>query len=95
LIRSLRSAGGVDLLIFCIRGGRLSATLQHNYRLFSEFLCQNQVPIALVVTNLEREQWRMEDWWDQNSESARIEHGIEVVGRACITAIPGLENICG
>ncbi|KAF9222623.1 hypothetical protein BS17DRAFT_783150 [Gyrodon lividus] len=35
LIRSLRSGGGVDPLIFCIRGGRLSATLQHDCRLFS------------------------------------------------------------
>ncbi|KIJ67583.1 hypothetical protein HYDPIDRAFT_84196 [Hydnomerulius pinastri MD-312] len=91
LIHSLRSAGGVDLLMFCIRGGRLPATLQNNYRLFSEFLCHGRVPIALVITNLERE-LNMEDWWQRNC--TRIEeNGINAVGHACITATPGLENM--
>ncbi|KAI6044683.1 P-loop containing nucleoside triphosphate hydrolase protein [Pisolithus marmoratus] len=55
LIKRLREAGGVDLLLFCIRGNRVTMTTQSNYRLFYEILCGQQVPIALVITHLERE----------------------------------------
>ncbi|KIK27898.1 hypothetical protein PISMIDRAFT_674209, partial [Pisolithus microcarpus 441] len=55
LIQKLSKAGGVDLLLFCIRGNRVTATTQSNYRLFYEVLCDKQVPIALVITHLERE----------------------------------------
>ncbi|KAG1761997.1 hypothetical protein EDD22DRAFT_602053 [Suillus occidentalis] len=65
LINTLKERGGVNLLLFCIRGGRVTATMQSNYRLFFEFLCEEKVPLALVVTNLEREV-RMEDWYTRN-----------------------------
>ncbi|KAG1831903.1 P-loop containing nucleoside triphosphate hydrolase protein, partial [Suillus subalutaceus] len=84
LIKELDKQGGIDLLLFCIRAGRMTATLQSNYRLFHEFLCEKKVPIVLVITNLEREQ-RMEDWWDQEHENLR-KHEIHVAGHACITA---------
>ncbi|KAF8137280.1 hypothetical protein EV363DRAFT_1446163 [Boletus edulis] len=53
LITSLHHSGGIDLLLFCIRGGRINATMQPNYRLFFEFLCEKKVPLAFIVTNLE------------------------------------------
>ncbi|KAG1724246.1 P-loop containing nucleoside triphosphate hydrolase protein [Suillus lakei] len=65
LIKALDRAGGIDLLLFCIRAGRVPDALQSNYRLFHEFLCEKKVPIVLVITNLEEEQ-RMEDWWERN-----------------------------
>ncbi|KAG1731284.1 hypothetical protein EDB19DRAFT_1340567 [Suillus lakei] len=56
LIVSLRNRGGVHGLLFCMKAGRVSNTVQQNYKLFFEFLCQEQVPLALVVTNLENEE---------------------------------------
>ncbi|KIK42286.1 hypothetical protein CY34DRAFT_39915, partial [Suillus luteus UH-Slu-Lm8-n1] len=56
LIKKLESEGGIDLLLFCMRAGRVSGMLQSNYRLFHEFLCEKKVPIVLAITNLEREQ---------------------------------------
>ncbi|KAI6044682.1 hypothetical protein EDC04DRAFT_327008 [Pisolithus marmoratus] len=85
LIQKLSSAGGVDLLLFCIRGNRITATTQSNYRLFYEVLCDKQVPIALVVTHLERE-YRMEDWWFRN-EGNILKYGIKCAGHACVTGI--------
>ncbi|KAI6044693.1 P-loop containing nucleoside triphosphate hydrolase protein [Pisolithus marmoratus] len=85
LIRSLGETGGIHLLLFCMRGGRITATAQSNYRLFHEFLCDKQVPIALIFTGLEREE-RMEGWWDRNQASIR-RFGIHSVGHACITAV--------
>ncbi|KAI9572107.1 P-loop containing nucleoside triphosphate hydrolase protein [Boletus coccyginus] len=85
LLRDLGNAGGVDLLLFCIRGSRITATTQGNYRLFHEVLCNKEVPIALVVTNLERET-RMEDWWVRNEGYIKM-YGIHSVGHACVTGI--------
>ncbi|KAG1831906.1 P-loop containing nucleoside triphosphate hydrolase protein [Suillus subalutaceus] len=90
LIKKLESEGGIDLLLFCMRAGRVSGMLQSNYRLFHEFLCEKKVPIVLVITNLEREQ-RMEDWWDR--EHAHLDkYQINVTGHACITAANYLEG---
>jgi GTPase Era involved in 16S rRNA processing len=84
LINTLKERGGVNLLLFCIRGGRVTATMQSNYRLFFEFLCEEKVPLALVVTNLEREV-RMEDWYTRNMGHLE-KHNIRSAGHACITA---------
>ena len=83
LIRKLNEAGGVDLLLFCIRGNRITATTQSNYRLFYEVLCDKQVPIALVITHLEREP-RMEDWWERNKDNIS-RYGIKSASHACVT----------
>ncbi|KAI6000730.1 P-loop containing nucleoside triphosphate hydrolase protein [Pisolithus albus] len=85
LIKALGSAGGIHLLLFCMRGGRITATAQSNYRLFHEFLCDRKVPIALIFTGLEREQ-KMEAWWERNQASIK-RFGIHSVGHACITAV--------
>ncbi|KAG1733674.1 hypothetical protein EDD22DRAFT_852579 [Suillus occidentalis] len=88
LIKELDRKGGIDLLLFCIRAGRMTATLQSNYRLFHEFLCEKKVPIVLAITGLERKQ-NMEDWWD--AEHSTLErNAIRVAGHACITAADGL-----
>ncbi|KIK42914.1 hypothetical protein CY34DRAFT_82765 [Suillus luteus UH-Slu-Lm8-n1] len=84
LIKELDSQGGIDLLLFCVRAGRVTATLQSNYRLFHEFFCEKKVPIVLAITNLEKEQ-RMEDWWDRNHHTFD-KYQIQVAGHACITA---------
>ena len=86
LIQHLTSQGGVDLLLFCIRGNRVTATTQSNYRLFYEVLCRSSVPIGLVITHLEREV-DMEKWWDRNVESLE-KYGIKAAGHACVTGLP-------
>ncbi|KAF9244999.1 P-loop containing nucleoside triphosphate hydrolase protein [Melanogaster broomeanus] len=85
LICKLSEAGGVDLLLFCIRGSRITATTQSNYRLFYEVLCDKRVPIALVITNLEREV-KMEDWWERNKMYIE-KYGIHSAGHACVTGV--------
>jgi GTPase Era involved in 16S rRNA processing len=90
LINALKERGGINLLLFCIRGGRVTATMQSNYRLFFEFLCEEKVPLALVVTNLEREK-RMEDWYTRN-EIHLEKQNIRSLGHACITAATTLDG---
>ncbi|KAI6044901.1 P-loop containing nucleoside triphosphate hydrolase protein [Pisolithus marmoratus] len=86
LIRRVAAAGGVNLLLFCMPGRRVTRTAQSNYRLFYEMLCESKVPIGLVITNLEREK-DMENWWMRN-EKALYGFGIKSVGHACVTGLP-------
>ncbi|KAN0076721.1 P-loop containing nucleoside triphosphate hydrolase protein [Tylopilus felleus] len=86
LIHQLSNRGGVDLLLFCIRAPRITATSQANYRLFFEALCRSSVPIAFVITHLEQE-LDMEGWWTRNAE--RLERwGFKAAGHACVTGLP-------
>ncbi|KAG1836414.1 hypothetical protein DFJ58DRAFT_690957, partial [Suillus subalutaceus] len=92
LIASLQNQGGVHGLLFCIKGGnRILESTQQNYRLFHEFLCQEKVPLALVITNLENVE-NMDDWWMENQDVIK-EYGIAPVTQVCITTIKGLKNV--
>ncbi|KAH7926916.1 hypothetical protein BV22DRAFT_1127798 [Leucogyrophana mollusca] len=90
LVSTLTKQGGIHLLVFCIRGGRITTTTEQNYRLFNEFLCHRDVPVALVITGLELED-RMEDWWVRNEEALRG-FGMKSVAHACVTATLGVER---
>ncbi|KAJ8581562.1 hypothetical protein M405DRAFT_615230 [Rhizopogon salebrosus TDB-379] len=91
LITELNQEGGIDLLLFCVRAGRITATDQTNYRLFYEWMCEKKVPVVLVLTGLEREQNSMEDWWNRNKHMF-AKYEIRVVGHACITAANDLDG---
>ncbi|KAG2066035.1 hypothetical protein BDR04DRAFT_1170994 [Suillus decipiens] len=86
LIHELQRQGGIDLLVFCMRAGRLTSTLQTNYRLFHEFLCNKKVPIVVVITCLENEAGEMDAWWTRNLDMFN-EQEVDVADHACITAL--------
>ncbi|KAG1850168.1 P-loop containing nucleoside triphosphate hydrolase protein [Suillus subluteus] len=88
LIQNLEKQGGIDLLLFCMRVGRLTATHRSNYRLFNEFLCEKKVPIVIAITHLENEPGEMDAWWERN-EATFHRQEFYVAGHACITAIKG------
>ncbi|KIM63739.1 hypothetical protein SCLCIDRAFT_1213887 [Scleroderma citrinum Foug A] len=89
-IQSLTNAGGIHLLLFCLRRARITATVQSNYRLFHEFLCDKRVPIAFIFTGLEKEQ-KVEDWWSRNQRDIK-KYGIHSVADARITAVHDLDD---
>lgn len=89
LVRDLHKQGGIDLLVFCKKFGRLTASELSCFRLFQEFLCDNQIPVAFVITHLESQD-PMEKWWETNGEDLLKAFNLKtsaVVGHACITAI--------
>ena len=90
LIKGLEHSGGVHLLLLCMRG-RITKSVQQNYTLFLNILCEKKVPLGVVVTNLENEPC-MEGWWTANEEVFK-KYGISANGHACITAIPGIEGV--
>jgi hypothetical protein len=79
--------GGVSLLVYCIRGTRFRDIMQINYDLFCSIICQNKVPVVVVVTGLENES-PMESWWDENGAQLRA-HGMTFAGHACVTTTRG------
>ena len=85
LIRRLEATGGISLFLFCVRGNRITATTQSNYRLFYEVLGKKEVPIAFAVTHLEREM-DMEQWWVRNSQLLE-KNSMLSAGHACITTL--------
>ncbi|KAF9222635.1 hypothetical protein BS17DRAFT_783164 [Gyrodon lividus] len=91
LISKLESSGGISLLVFCMKAGRISAPMQQTYNLFVEVLCNYKVPVVIAVTHLETYDC-MEQWWSEN-ENLISEYGLKSVGHACITATPGYKNM--
>ncbi|KAH7921524.1 kinase-like protein [Leucogyrophana mollusca] len=90
LVMSMAAMGGIHLLIFCFRAGRLTEAVRRTYSLFSDFLCESKVPVALVITHTEAFT-PMEDWWIIN-QAEFTGYGIRPVAHACITTIPGVEG---
>jgi hypothetical protein len=54
-VNALKERGGIDMLLYCVREDKTNdlqkMNLENHYRLLHEVLCDEEVPIALVVTN--------------------------------------------
>jgi hypothetical protein len=85
--------GGVNLLVYCIRGTRLRDIVRVNYDLFWGIICQCKVPIVLVITGLELEE-NMDRWWKDN-EGELEAMGMKFDGHACITTTKGKTDKMG
>jgi hypothetical protein len=82
LLSDLTQSRGVHLLVFCMRKGRITTTLEGFYRTFTLGVCQAKVPAVLVVTGLD-DQVEREKWWSRNG--TRFEgHGMTFRGHACV-----------
>ncbi|KAG2755333.1 hypothetical protein P692DRAFT_2075649 [Suillus brevipes Sb2] len=89
LMKELKDRGGVHLLLYCIKAGRIPPTFVTNYRLFYEFFFEEKIPVALIVTHLERED-PMDEWYTRNKGSFD-RHAVKCVDHACITAAANLD----
>ncbi|KAE9402898.1 hypothetical protein BT96DRAFT_515542 [Gymnopus androsaceus JB14] len=86
--------GGVSLLMFVMKGPRITDAARKNYRMFYEGFCRKKVPVVIVVTGMENEP-NMDDWW-YNNAWAFNERNMLFHGHACITATTGkLDAITG
>ncbi|KAJ3860828.1 hypothetical protein EV359DRAFT_48408 [Lentinula novae-zelandiae] len=86
LLRNLED--GITLLVYCMRGPRITEALQRNYIVFYDGFCQKKVPIVLAVTALEDQEPDMESWWTENKDAFQ-KYGMEFSGHACMTATRG------
>ena len=86
LLRKLET--GVSLLVFCMRGPRITESCVKNWRLFWEIICQRRVPILLAITGLENQENGMDSWWTENEEYF-MRYEMYPNGVACLTATRG------
>ena len=95
LIHDLRSRAGIELLlVFCKKHGRLTPSELNTCRFFREFLCEDRVPVAFIITHLGGHN-PMEKWWETNGEYLLKACNLEtnaVAGHACITSAPDDPN---
>ncbi|KAF8970951.1 P-loop containing nucleoside triphosphate hydrolase protein [Flammula alnicola] len=92
LVQNLQ--GGINLLVYCIRGTRFRDIWVVNYDLFSQIICEGKVPIVIVITGLEHEDPDMDGWWEKNSkEFAR--RGMQFASQACVTTTKGKKSKSG
>ncbi|KAF7986971.1 hypothetical protein HWV62_25 [Athelia sp. TMB] len=78
---------GISLVVFCVRGPRLTSSVVENYKLFHSAFGRGKVPIVLIVTGLEQKE-PMDDWWLENKEKFH-NRGMIFGGQACVTASRG------
>ena len=86
LLRELRSANGIHLLVYCMRGSSVRKSLTRNYVIFHSAICRKKVPIVAVVTGLENEPTSMDDWWI-NGEKELAKYKMRFDDHACVTTI--------
>ncbi|KIJ18188.1 hypothetical protein PAXINDRAFT_54307, partial [Paxillus involutus ATCC 200175] len=87
LQKELAVPGGIDLLVYCIRADRIKSAHLERYKFVYEEVCKKAVPVALVVTGLERYPPKkdMDSWWSVNEEDIQ-KFGLWFCAHACITA---------
>lgn len=93
LLRELRGANGIHLLVYCIRGPSVRKSLARNYTIFYSAICRKKVPIVAVVTGLENEPSSMEDWWT-TGEKELVKYKMRFIDHACVTTID-MEKLVG
>jgi predicted GTPase len=94
LVTDLSNSGGVNLLVFVMKRGRLTETIHKNYELFHHGFCNSKVPIVVVVTGCEDIEPTMDRWWIDN-EASFTKAGMPFDGHACVCAFKGRKTNTG
>ena len=94
LVTDLSNSGGVNLLVFVMKRGRLTETIYKNYDLFHHGFCNSNVPIVVVVTGCEDIEPTMDRWWIDNS-ALLTKAGMSFDGHACVCAFKGRKTNTG
>ena len=87
LVTDLSKSGGVNLLVFVVKCGRLTEATDTNYKLFHRGFCDSNVLIVIVVTGCEDVE-PMNMWWTDNEQSF-TEAEMLFNGHACVCAYKG------
>ncbi|KAG9311031.1 hypothetical protein JVU11DRAFT_8929 [Chiua virens] len=65
IAQGMKRTGGIDLLLFCFRAGRLRIRHARNYNLFYAAICRKKVLVAMVVLGPEE---GADTWWERNEQ---------------------------
>ena len=85
-LQERRRRGELDLLVFCVKGGRAHAAMSKAYTTFCCATRRTAIPVVIAITHLERVQPTMEAWW-QDNERRLGNLGFLFDGHACLTCL--------
>ncbi|KAF9219346.1 hypothetical protein BS17DRAFT_427950 [Gyrodon lividus] len=89
LQRQHSTSGGIDLLLCCVRAGRMKTADFERYKFVYEEVCRKTIPVAIVVTGLENYQPEGDmDWWWSVNERELLKLGFQFCAHACVTSLP-------
>ena len=94
LLADLSNSGGVNLLVFVMKRGRLTDSIHKNYTLFHHGFCESKVPIVVIVTGCEDVEPSKDAWWIDNGYWF-TNAGITFDGHACVCAFRGRKSDTG
>jgi len=94
LVTDLSNSGGVSLLVFVMKQGRLTESILKNYTLFHRGFCDSNVSIMIIVTGCENVQPTMDTWWTEN-EASFTNAGMLFDAHACVCASKGRKTDIG
>lgn len=67
----MKRNGGVDVVVYCMRRGRLSNEQVTHLRTIWKTYCRGNVPLVLVVSGVDFRRGSTERWWEANGEDLK------------------------
>jgi len=80
----LKRSGGVDLVVYCMRRGRLSSEQARHLRTIWKMFCHGDVPLVLVVSGVDYRRGSTEKWWEANGEDLRNAVQVRFADHICL-----------
>ncbi|KAF8060785.1 P-loop containing nucleoside triphosphate hydrolase protein [Lyophyllum atratum] len=80
------TAGGVNLLVYVVRGPRITAHHETTYKMFHDIFCEKEVPIILLLTHMDdvlNKPGAEAAWWSANGDTLDNK-GMTFKKRACV-----------
>ncbi|KAF9240459.1 hypothetical protein BU15DRAFT_45763, partial [Melanogaster broomeanus] len=78
--------GGIQLLVYVVRGPSLDRSIAKNYVIFYTAISRKKIPIAVIITGLENVDGNMEDWWKEG-QKVLADFEMYFDAHACVTTL--------
>lgn len=82
----LKRGGGVDVVVYCMRRGRLSNEQVTHLRTIWKTFCLEDVPLVLVVIGVDHRRGSTERWWEVNGEDLKNVVQVGFAEHMCLNA---------
>jgi len=80
----LKRNGGADLVLYCVRRGRLSSEQVTHLRDIRTTYCRGGVPLLLIVINVDFRRGSTEKWWEENGEDLQNMVQVDFTDHICL-----------
>lgn len=87
--------GGIHILLFCMKKGRLTQETRQAFKFFVKDLCDTKVPSLLVITRCEEEGQSLNAWWEKSRSILQNQLTYEIAEGVPVTTIKDKQIIAG